>query len=124
VARQWKALGQMERAGSSLSHAMRCAEQLEQQVTRDELPQIQQENAVVQLFRLYLEGAKHAVANGQQQSLANNLLAKAVHLAGHPGVTPDPAVGMRVALCELQVQLIPRQQQGLWCCLTWVAMPT
>ena len=85
AAASWQAAGQRERAHWCLERAMRYSQQLEAQVASGEVPLERKQGFVVALFNLYLEGAKSAAHNKQQERAHGGAGGRAGGRAGRAG---------------------------------------
>lgn len=99
----WARLGNTERASWCVGHAVRYAERLEALMASRQLPQDPREGCVLQLFELYLQAAQDN-ATSKQQSVANNMLARALQLSKHEAVGPATSCQMAVSIAELQLE--------------------
>ena len=98
----WARLGRADRAAWCVGHAVRHAERLEALMASDDLRQDAREACVVQLFELYLQAAQNSAAS-QQQSVANNMLVRALNLSKHEAVGPAAQASMSLSIAELQL---------------------
>lgn len=103
MGREWDRLGHKERASWCLTHAVGYAKRLEALMASEQLAPEVRERCVLQLFNLYLQAATVSTRS-QQQSLANNMLARALQLSKQEVVHPATAASMSLGIAELQVE--------------------
>jgi len=103
MGREWDRLGNQDRSYWCIRHAVGYAQRLEALMCSEELPATVQEQCILQLFNLYLQAARES-SKSMQQSLANNMLAKALYLSKKESVLPSTKAAMSLGLAELQVE--------------------
>ncbi|KAL4536683.1 hypothetical protein Ndes2437B_g06087 [Nannochloris sp. 'desiccata'] len=103
MGREWDRLGNHTRSSWCISHAVGYAKRLEALMCAQELPATVREQCILQLFDLYLQAARES-SKSMQQSLANNMLAKALKLSKQEVVLPSTKAAMFLGLAGLQVE--------------------
>jgi hypothetical protein len=103
MGREWDRLGNQSRSSWCIRHAVGYAKRLEALISAEELPATVREQCILQLFDLYLQAARES-SKSMQQSLANNMLAKALYLSKQEVVLPSTKAAMSLGLAELQLE--------------------
>ena len=103
MGREWDRLGHKERSSWCITHAVGYAKRLEALMVAEQLAPEVRERCVLQLFNLYLQAATVSTRS-QQQSLANNMLARALQLSKQEVVQPCTAAKMSLGIAELQIE--------------------
>ncbi len=101
MGREWSLLDNQPHSSWCISHAVAYAKRLEALMSAEELSAADREQCILQLFNLYIQAARES-SKAKQQSLANNMLAKALQLSKQEVVQPFTKAAMDLSLAELQ----------------------